>query len=74
MTVSRDQRLAKMGKHISVVIVASILIWLIAQMLGRELGWPGRYALLVDFAALAALIYAGVNILKLLRMRREDKG
>ena len=74
MAVSQDHHIAKMGRHISVVIVASILFWLLVQLVGRELGWPGRYAMLADFAALAALVYAGVNIVKLLRMRREDKG
>ena len=65
--------MAVTGRHISIVIVGTMVIWFSAQILGGKLGLPGRYALLFDFAALAALIYAGINILRLQRMRQKDR-
>jgi hypothetical protein len=37
-------------------------------------GLPGRFALLFDFAAMAALIWALVNIYQIWRARQADKG
>ncbi|MCY4301624.1 MAG: DUF5337 domain-containing protein [Aestuariivita sp.] len=71
MMDSKDQRIAAKGRHIALVIVLTMMAWLILQFLGSRLGLPGRYALLFDFAALAALVYAGINILKLRRLQRE---
>jgi hypothetical protein len=71
----RQAMMARKGRHVSIVIAGSMVLWLAAQfILGPLLGLPGRYALLFDFAALAALIYAGVNILQLRRMRRDSEG
>ena len=75
--MSADQHhhaMARKGRHIALVIAVSMVLWVLVQFAGRALGLPGRYALLFDFAALAALIYAGVNILQLRRMRRDSKG
>ncbi|MCV6584933.1 MAG: DUF5337 domain-containing protein [Marinibacterium sp.] len=75
MSTELEQAIARKGRHIAIVIAASMVLWLAVQLvLGPALGLPGRYALLFDFAALAALIYAGVNILQLWRMRRDSKG
>jgi hypothetical protein len=51
-----------------------MLIWILVQFIAPKIGKPGRYALLFDFMALSALIYAGVNIMQLRRMRRDSKG
>ncbi len=74
MSVERDKAIAAKGRHIAVVIAGSMVLWLGAQAIGGYVGLPWRYAFLFDFAALAALIYAGVNILQLRRMRRDSKG
>jgi len=42
--------------------------------IGPALGLPGRFAPLFDLAALAALVYALVNIYQLWRMRRDSQG
>ena len=70
----KAKAIARKGRHISLVIAASMLLWLGVQFVAPSFGLPGRYALLADFAALAALIYAGVNIVQLRRMRRDSKG
>ena len=74
MNAETDKKIAAKGRQISLVIAGTMILWLGAQFIGRQVGLPGRYALLFDFAALAALVYAGVNILQLRRMRRDSKG
>ncbi len=75
MTADHDTAMARKGRHVALVIVATMLIWLGATLwVGPALGLPGRYALLFDLAALAALIYAMVNIYQLWRMRRDRRG
>jgi len=74
MRVAREKALARKGRHISLVIAGTMVLWLLLTMvIGPALGLPGRYALLFDFAALAALIYAFVNIYQLRRARRESQ-
>ena len=75
MNVEQDKKIAAKGRHISLVIAGSMVLWLLIQfVVAPAMGLPGRYALLFDFAALAALSYAGVNILQLRRMRRDSEG
>jgi hypothetical protein len=70
----RERALARKGRHISLVIAGTMILWLVIQLfIGPALGLPGRYALLFDFAALAALVYASVNIYQLRRARRESQ-
>ena len=73
MDVETDKAIAAKGRHISLVIAGTMILWLGMQVVGRQMGLPGRYALLFDFAALAALVYAGINILQLRRLRRDSK-
>ena len=70
----QDKAIAAKGRHISLVIAGTMVAWLILSLLiGSAIGLPGRYALLFDFAALAAMIYAGVNIIQLWRMRQNSQ-
>lgn len=67
----QDKAIAAKGRHISLVIAGTMVAWLILSLLiGPAIGLPGRYAMLFDFAALAGMIYAGVNIVQLWRMRQ----
>ncbi len=74
MSNEQDQLIARKGRHAALVIVGTMVIWFGAGMLGGAMGWPGRYALLFDFAALAALIYAFVNIYQIWRIRQNNQG
>ncbi|MCP4820541.1 MAG: DUF5337 domain-containing protein [Shimia sp.] len=71
---TKDQELARRGRMVSLVIAGTILIWLALNVIGRAAGLPGRFALLFDFAALAALIWAMVNIYQIWRARQADEG
>ncbi len=58
-------------RMVSVVIAATMIAWLGAQFIGRQLGLPGRYAILFDLAALAAFFWSMVVIYQIWRARRD---
>jgi hypothetical protein len=68
----KDTANAAQGRLISLVIAATIVLWLGAQWLGGQMGWPVRYAFLFDLAALAALFWALVATVRLWRARRDN--
>lgn len=69
-----EQQQARKGRIVALVIAGTMLLWLAAQFVGKATGLPGRYALLFDFAAIAALIWALVNIFQIWRMRQGMQG
>ena len=73
MSKEQDQAIARKGRHISLVIAGTMVAWVVLSLAGQSLGLPGRFALLFDFAALAGLIYAVVNIIQLWRMRQDSQ-
>ncbi|MGR3712100.1 MAG: DUF5337 domain-containing protein [Shimia sp.] len=71
---AQDQEQARRGRIVALVIAGTILIWMALNVIGKAAGLPGRFALLFDLAALAALIWAMVNIYQIWRARQADKG
>ncbi|WP_204114808.1 DUF5337 domain-containing protein [Shimia biformata] len=69
-----DLAIAKRGRVVALVIAGAMILWMAAQFVGGKYDLPGRYALLIDFAAIAALIWALVNIFWIWRARQQDKG
>lgn len=69
-----ERRLAAKGRLVSLVIVGTMVLWLLALWLGPKLGMPGRYAFLFDFAALAGLFWALVVSLQIRRARKDARG
>ena len=55
MTDKEEIALARKGRMVGLVIAGTMVLWIAAQWLAPQFGLPGRYALLFDFAALAAL-------------------
>jgi hypothetical protein len=47
-----------------------MVLWLGAQVVGGEMGWPPRFALLVDLMALAAFVWALALTFRIWRKRR----
>lgn len=74
MEREKDTELARKGRTVSLVIAGTLIVWMLLQVIGPMVGLAGRYALLFDFAALAALIWALVNIYQIWRMRQAEKG
>lgn len=74
MSAEQDQIIARKGRHAAIVIAGSMVLWVAANFAGPALGLAGNYALLFDLAALAALIYAMVNIYQIWRLRQNNQG
>lgn len=73
MSEQSDKALARKGRMVALVIAITMVLWIIANLAGPMLGLPGRYALLFDFAALAALLWAMVVIFQMWQTRQNDK-
>lgn len=69
-----EAAIARRGRVVALVIAGTMLLWLAVQFVGAQMGLPGRYALLFDLAALAALIWAMFNIYQMRRARRDNQG
>jgi hypothetical protein len=61
---------AKQARLAAVVLVATMVLWMGAQVIGGEMGWAPRYALLIDLAALAGFLWALVTTYQIWRKRR----
>jgi hypothetical protein len=73
MSEQSDKALARKGQTVGLVIAGTMLVWLAANWVGPQLGLPGRFVFLFDFAALAALIWAMVVIYQMWQARQADK-
>jgi uncharacterized iron-regulated membrane protein len=60
----------RQSRVVGLVIAVTMLIWILAQSLGSYLGLPGRYALLIDFLAMVAFLWAIISGLLMWRSRR----
>ena len=54
------------------VVVAAMLLWIAGSWVGGRFGWPVKYAFLLDFAALAAFLWA-IAVLLMFRFRRRTE-
>ncbi|MBY6202388.1 DUF5337 domain-containing protein [Maritalea mobilis] len=70
--MDRDRRLARQGRRAALVIAATMLLWMGGQYIGGQMGWPLRYAFLMDLAAIAALVWALVVTYWVWKARRSD--
>ena len=70
MQAKESRREAKQGRVVGLVIAISMVIWILAQSLGPYLGLPGRYAILIDFLALVAFLWAIISGMLMWRSRR----
>jgi hypothetical protein len=73
MSNDQDQQLAKQGRLIGVVIAVTMIVWIGANWLGPTIGLAGRFAFLIDFAAIAAFIWALVVSLQIRRKRQQNQ-
>ena len=63
----------RQGRVVGLVIAVTMLIWILAQSLGSYLGLPGRYALLIDFLAMVAFLWAIISGILMWRSRRTKR-
>ncbi len=69
-----EMRLARKARLVAIVMVATIVAWMLAQLIGGAAGLPTRYAFLFDFAALAAFVWALAVTWQIWRARRDAAG
>ena len=72
LTVDRDRHLARQARLAAIVIAATMVMWMGAQLLGGALGWQPRFVFLFDLAALAAFIWALAVTYRIWRARRSN--
>ena len=63
----------RQGRVVGLIIAVTMLIWVLAQSLGSYLGLPGRYALLIDFLAMVAFLWAIISGILMWRSRRTAR-
>ncbi|MDX5357257.1 MAG: DUF5337 domain-containing protein [Rhodobacterales bacterium] len=62
---------ARRMRVVGTVIALTTVLWLLLGEIGRQYHWDGRYALLIDLAALAAYVWALIVAWQLWRKRRD---
>ncbi|MEF3047486.1 DUF5337 domain-containing protein [Pseudotabrizicola sp. L79] len=66
----RERHLARQARLVAFVIAGTMILWMGAQWLGGRLGLEPRYAILADFAAMAAFFWALVVTYQIWRKRQ----
>ena len=67
-----DKALARQARVVSIVIAATMILWMVAQWIGGELGLPDRYVFLFDLFALAGFLWALIVTWQIWKKRRGD--
>ena len=62
--------MARKARIAGIVMAATMILWMGAQVIGSEMGWAPRFALLIDLAALAGFLWALVTTYQIWRKRR----
>jgi hypothetical protein len=55
----------------AIVMAATMILWVAGQYIGGQLGWPVRFAFLLDLAAIAALVWAMIVTYLVWKARRR---
>jgi hypothetical protein len=66
-----DVARARQARLVAVVLGATMVLWMAAQWLGRQMGWEARFAFLFDMMAMAAFVWSLIVTMRLWRKRRE---
>ena len=61
----------KQARLAAIVMAATVLIWMGGSYLGGALGLAPRYAILLDFAALAAFAWSVIVLIRVLMKLRS---
>ena len=71
MDSDKEQMIARKTRMVSIVIAGTMILWLGAQYVGKQVGLPGRYAILFDLFALAGFFWSMVVIYQIWRARQD---
>lgn len=72
MGQDKDAEQARQGRIVALVIAGTMIGWIVAQWLGKQVGMDNRFAVLIDLAALAGFFWALVVTLQIWRNRRDN--
>ena len=68
-----EQQLARKGRRTALVIAGTGVFWVLANLIGAEMGWSNRTRALFDLIALAGFVLAIVMIFQIWRARQKDQ-
>ena len=68
-----DQQQARKGRITALVIAGTGVFWILATLIGAEMGWSNRIRALFDLIALAGFGLAIVMIYQIWRARQNDQ-
>jgi hypothetical protein len=68
-----DHRNVRQIRLAAIVMAATMVIWMGAQLLGGQLGLPVRFVFLFDLAAIAALVWALFVTYQVHKARRDRR-
>lgn len=68
----KDDGTGRTGRLVAIVIAVTMVLWLLGQWIGGQLGLDPRYAFLFDFAAIAALVWSLVVTARLWRRQNPS--
>ncbi len=68
-----EQRLRGQVRLAAIVMAATMVVWMLAQVLGGQLGLPARFVFLFDLAAIAALVWALIVTYWVWKARRDTR-
>lgn len=67
----RDRGLARQARMVSLVIAGTMVVWMLAQLVGGRLGLETRYVFLFDLLALAGFAWAFLITWQIWKKRRD---
>ncbi len=65
-----DDGTSRLARKAGIVMAVTMSLWMGLQVIGGEMGWPVKYTLLFDLAALAGFIWSLAVTYQIWRKRR----
>ncbi len=69
---AEEQRRVRQIRRAAIVMALTMVLWMGAQFIGGQMGWPPRFVFLFDLAAIGALVWALVVTYWVWKERRQS--
>ena len=70
---AQERALAAKGRMVSIVIVGTMVLWMLSLWLAPKFGVTPRQSILIDFFALAALLWSFIVSWQMKRARKAAR-